>query len=173
MFAEETKSIDKSQYQKYMSSRNIYWIDGRPSSGKRWQGAEHAKIINAECVVDAIFRMQRRFVKQWNDVEFDRDRDFSEQSQEISGATVLGLVDRFVVHMRNDRDSLWVLEARHGRGFKPFYPGLSCGRNPFRSWDDMKIIYLHYAGSGEEAFSSWLAIESKNNGSAEWDKYKD
>lgn len=156
-----------------MSSRKIYWIDGRPSSGKRWQEAEHAKIINDENVVDAIVRIQRRFVKQWNDVELDRERDFLEQSQEISGATVLGVGNRFVVHMRNGRDSLWVLEALYVREFKPYYPGSSCGRNPFRSRDDIKIIYLHYAGSGEEGFSSWLAIESQNDGSAEWDEYKD
>ena len=156
-----------------MSIRKKYWIDGRPSSGKRWQGAEHAKIINEEKVADAIFRMQRRFVKQWNDVELDRERDLSDQSQEISGATVLGVGDRFVVHMRNGRDSLWVLEAWYGRGFKPYYPGWSYGRNPFRFREDMKSIYLHFAGSGEEGFSSWLALESQNDGSAEWAEYKD
>ena len=151
----------------------MYWIDGRPPSGKRWQGAEYARIINEESVFGAIFRMQRRFVKQWNDVELDRERDFSEQSQVISGATVLSLADRFVVHMRNGREGLWVLEVRYVRGFKHYYPGLSCARNPFRSRDDMKSIYLHFAGSGEEEFSSWLAIESQNDGSAEWDAYED
>jgi hypothetical protein len=117
---------------------------------------------------DAIFRMQRRYVKQWNEIELDRSRSLSEHTHEVFGAQVVGANRRFILHAQVE-SAHWILEVMYARGFSEFHPGWSFGKNPFRSVEDMRSIHLHWSENGRILFEQWLVAErtaNESNGEA-------
>ena len=117
--------------------------------------------------------MYRRYVKQWNDIELNLDKDLSEHKHEICGAHIVaGRSRSFTLHWQDDNHVHWILEVFYARGFSD-YPGLSCGRNPFRTVNDIRSAHLHWKGNGRKEFDKWLAIEEKENeNNGEWNEYK-
>lgn len=157
-----------------MPRKSPYWIGKRPSDSKRWAGMTSATILEGDAFREAIFSLQRRYVKKWNDVELDTDRSLDEHTHEICGAKVVGGGQRrFILSHQGGGQSQWILEVCYSRGFKEYYPGMSCGRNPLRSTDDIRSIRLHWNEDGDQAFQQWLEkerYENENNG--EWSVYK-
>ena len=156
-----------------MTTRTSYWIGKRPSGGKKWARTTSATVLDAAEYHEALFGMYRRYVKQWNDIELNRDRSLYEHTHEVHGAKVVGGPGRcFILHWHKGNDH-WILQINYARGFSVFYPGLSCGRNPFRSLKDIRSAHLHWSGSGREEFDGWLAFErEKNKNNGEWDEYR-
>lgn len=157
-----------------MLRKSPYWIGKRPSDSKRWAGMTSATILEEDAVREAAFKLQRRYVKQWNDVELDADRSLDEHTHEIYGAKVVGGGQRrFILSHQGGGQNQWILEICYSRGFKEYYPGMSCALNPLRSTDDIRSIRLHWNEGGDQAFQQWLETEryeNKNNG--EWSEYK-
>jgi hypothetical protein len=120
-------------------------------------------VITDPETVEAVFRMQRRYAKQWNDIELDRSRSLSEHTHEVCGAKVIGGDRRFTLHAQQDDKVNWILEVLFSRGFSEWYPGWSFGKNGFRSVGDIKGVHLHWSDGGKEAFSSWLTREKEVN----------
>lgn len=157
-----------------MPRRSPYWIGKRPSDSKRWAGMTSATILEGDALREAIFRLQRRYVKQWNDVELDADRSLDEHAHEICGAKVVGSGQRrFILSHQAGGQNQWILEVCYSRGFKEYYPGMSCARNPLRSTDDIRSIRLHWNEDGDQAFHQWLEKERhQNENNGEWNEYK-
>ncbi len=157
-----------------MGRRPSYWVGKRPSDGKRWAYTTSAIVLIGEEETEAIYRMYRRYVKQWNDIELDTSRCLSEHTHELCGAKVVGGANRrFILHWENNNHDHWILEVFFSRGFSEFYPGLSCGRNTLRSANDIRSIRLHWSENGREEFNNWLKSEkSENQNNGEWDEYK-
>lgn len=157
-----------------MSTKSTYWIGARPSDGKRWSYTTSAIVFAADEEKKAIFRMYRRYVKQWNDIELGMDRCLSEHTHQICGANVVGSTNRrFILHWQEGDQTHWILEVCFARGFKEYYPGLSCSRNTLRSTKDIRSIRLHWSQNGREEFSRWLAAEkAENQDTEEWGEYK-
>ncbi len=118
--------------------------------------------------------MYRRFVKQWNDIELDINRSLSEHTHKICDAQIVGGANRrFILHWQDRDQDHWILEVFLARGFREYYPGLSCGRNPLRSHKDMRSLRLHWSGNGRKEFTQWIETERKENQSkGEWVEYK-
>jgi len=117
--------------------------------------------------------MYGRYVKQWNDIELDRTRSLNEHSHEVCGAQVVGAERMFVLHDTSQKNEDWILEVKFARGFTPFHPGWSCGKNPFRSLADIANINLHWKGSGDQRFRTWLDREcAENSHKGECTEYK-
>lgn len=146
-----------------MRKTTSYWIGAKPADGKRWASTEHATVENDDFIRESIFRMYRRYVKQWNDIELDYSRSLQEHSHEVCGAKVVGANRMFVLHDETQNNESWILEVKFARGFSPFHPGLSCGKNPFRTVADIANIRLHWKGSGHQAFRAWLERERSEN----------
>ena len=155
-----------------MSRKEPYWIGARPSKGKRWAYASHAVVVEDLETIESVFRMQRRYAKQWNDIELDIGRNLGEHDHEVFGAMVVGRGSRFILH-GGKHPTHWVLEIWYERGFKPYHPGWSFGKNPFRSHDDMKSVRLHFSPGGDQEFRSWLLAEKDaNRNLGEWTEYR-
>ncbi|EGV28314.1 hypothetical protein ThidrDRAFT_3847 [Thiorhodococcus drewsii AZ1] len=157
-----------------MSKSEPYWLGKRPLDGKRWAYTTSAVVLDAGDYHEKLFRMFRRYTKQWNDIELNMDRDLSEHTHEIHGAHIVGGAGRnFTLHWHNDKEDHWILEIHYARGFSEYYPELSCARNPFRSVDDIRSAHLHSKGNGQDKFEKWLELEEKENKeNGEWDEYK-
>lgn len=157
-----------------MTTRTSYWIGQRPSGAQKWAYTTSATVLDEVEYHEPLFRMYRRYVKQWNDIELNRDRSLSEHTHQVHDAKVVGGTRRcFNLHWHNESNDHWILEVNYARGFSEFYPGLSCGRNPFRSIKDVRSAHLHWSGSGRKEFDRWLASEKEtNNKNGEWDEYR-
>lgn len=156
-----------------MSRASTYWIGKKPTNGKRWTYTNSATVLNDPAQIEAVFWMYRRYVKQWNDIELDLSRSFSEHTHEVCGAKVVGANRTFILHAYTEDRGHWILEIHFARGFSQFYPGRSTGKNSLRSVADMSGIYLHWSQEGRAAFEQWLVAEQKANGACgEWDEYK-
>ncbi len=157
-----------------MAARPTYWIGSRPSDGRRWAYASAAAVLTGDEEKEAIYRMYRRYVKQWNDIELNGDRCLSEHTHEICGAKVIGSGNRrFILHWSGGNQAHWILEVLFARGFREYYPGLSCGRNTLRSTKDIRGIRLHWSENGREEFDRWLVAEKEaNKEKGEWSEYK-
>lgn len=156
-----------------MSRKFSYWVGKRPSDSKRWAGMTSATILGGEAEKEAIYRLYRRYVKQWNDIELDTNRPLDEHTHEICGAKVVGGQHRFILSYKNNGQSPWILEVCFSRGFKQHYPGMSCGLNSLRSTDDIRSIRLHWNEDGDQVFQQWLESEQrKNKDNGEWTEYK-
>ena len=157
-----------------MASESTYWNGPRPSDGKRWAYTTSATILTGEEEIEAIYRMYRRYVKKWNDIELDMGRSLSEHTHEICGAKVVGGANRrFILHWQKGDHDHWILEVFLAGGFKEYYPGLSCGLNTLRSTKDLRSIRLHWSKDGREEFNRWLALEkAENQNKGEWSEYK-
>lgn len=82
-----------------MAAKPTYWIGPRPSDGRRWANTTVATVLTGDEEKEAIYRMYRRYVKQWNDIELNNDRCLSEHTHEICGAKVVGSGNRrFILH---------------------------------------------------------------------------
>ncbi len=106
-----------------MATKRTYWLGPRPSGAARWQGATSGSVLDAAEYEEALYKLYRRYAKQWNDIELDKFRPLSEHTHEICDARVVGSQGMFVLHMNDDRETGWVLEVSFGRGFKQYYPG--------------------------------------------------
>ena len=126
-----------------MRKNSKYWIGTKPSDGCRWTYTDHATVIDDPALVQNVFHMYRRYVKQWNDIELDRNRSLQEHTHEVCGARVVGANRMFVLHDDTQPQSDWILEVKFARGYSPYHPGWSFGKNPFRSTADMTNIRLH------------------------------
>jgi len=146
-----------------MKRGSSYWVGMRPTGGKRWAYATSGTVIDDPKLKEAIFRMHRRYTKQWNDIELDRSRSLSEHTHEVLGAKVVGGNRRFILHAQEDNMNHWILEVFYSRGFSEFHPGWSCGKNPFRSIDDMRSIHLHWSDEGKVKFEEWVEAERLAN----------
>ncbi len=157
-----------------MASRTSYWIGKRPSNGKKWAYTTSATALEVAGYHEALFRMYRRYVKQWNDIELNKNWSLSEHIHEVCGAKIVGGPGRcFILHWHNDSNDHWILELCFARDFSEFYPGLSCGRNPFRSTNDIRTARLHWSGRGREEFERWLVSEKEvNQKNGEWEEYR-
>jgi hypothetical protein len=147
-----------------MRRSSSYWVGTRPSGGDRWAYTTCGTVIVDSEIKEAIFRMQRRYAKQWNDIELDRSRSLSEHTHEILGAQKVGGGGRkFILHAQEDNKNHWILEIFYARGFSEFHPGASCGMNPFRSTDDIRSVHLHWSDDGRSTFEKWLLDEGAAN----------
>ncbi|WP_140648584.1 hypothetical protein [Rhodanobacter glycinis] len=156
-----------------MAGKKTYWHGARPSGGKRWQGADSGIVLDLEKHGEALFRMYRRYVRQWNDIELDHTRELSEHTFRVCGPRVVGSSGGFVLIFDEDRETGWILDLSFSRGFHKFYPGFSTGLNTLRSKTDISRAVLHWRGSGREEFDAWLERErSENSGKGEWAEYK-
>jgi len=140
-----------------------YWIGKKPSDGKAWSYTERGMVIEDLGQREAIFRMYRRYVKQWNDVELDLNRSLHEHTHEVLGAGVVGSPRAFILHSQKDPSHQWILEVWFARGFQMYHPGLSCGLNALRSPSDMRSTRLHWSGFGDQGFIDWLLEEERIN----------
>lgn len=154
-----------------METKSTYWIGQRPSDGKRWVYTTSAIVLTADEERETIFRMYRRYVKQWNDIELNMDSCLSEHTHEVCGAKVVGSANRrFILHWQGSNQIHWILEVFFARGFKEYYPGFSCGRNTLRTAEDIRSIRLHWSQNGREEFNRWQAAErAENQGKGEWE----
>ncbi|BBB66379.1 hypothetical protein UNDYM_2126 [Undibacterium sp. YM2] len=158
-----------------MTRKTAYWIGKRPSDGKAWQYAEHATIIDDASQAEMIYRMYRRYVKQWNDIELNPEKCLSAHTHEICGAAVISSsIHKFVLHAHNSSyQNHWILEVCLARGFSMYYPGGSCGLNTLRSIDDIRSIRLHWSQAGDEVFKAWLNTEKEiNSANGESEEYR-
>lgn len=146
-----------------MASRIPYWQGPTPSGVKRWQGATQATIVDLDVYGEDLLRMYRRYVKEWNEIELDNSRQLAEHTHHVGAARVVGSSGRFILTSAIDRETGWILEIEFGRGFKQYFPGLSCGLNSPRSAKDLKRVTLHWRGAGEAAFGEWLKNRSDKN----------
>ncbi len=146
-----------------MKRGSSYWVGTRPSSGKQWAYTTNGTVIADSGTKEAIFRMQRRYAKQWNDIELDRSRSLSEHTHEILGAQIVGGGRSFTLHAQEENKNHWILEIFYARGFSNFHPGASFGKNPFRSIGDMRSTHLHWSDDGRLKFEEWLLAESAAN----------
>jgi hypothetical protein len=156
-----------------MANTRAYWIGKRPSDAKRWQSTTSGSVLDQAKYRQELYKLYRRYAKQWNDIELDKSRPLSEHAHEICGAKVVGTQNKFVLCKDEDRDIGWILEVSFRRGFKQYYPGFSAGLNALRNEDDVSRIVLHWRGEGRENFDAWLArerVENCNRG--EWTEYK-
>lgn len=156
-----------------MTTKKSYWVGKKPSNSKRWASATSAEILEPAQYAENLLQMQRRYVKQWNDIELNLDRSLAEHTHEVHGATIVGGPgNKFILSFHNNT-GLWILEINYARGFNEWHPGWSCGRNPFRNTDDIRSIHLHWAKAGREMFDEWLSGEKIANAqNGEWDEYK-
>ena len=156
-----------------MSRKSNYWIDNQPPGTSRWQVAEHGTALESSTYHASIFKLYRRYVKQWNDIELDTSRSLSEHTHRVCGAHVVGSSGKFILSLDINRETGWILEVVFVRNFRQYHPGLSCGLNALRSIADIKRVVLHWRGVGKQAFETWLVQESKENDSlGEWSEYK-
>lgn len=157
-----------------MPGKTTYWVSKRPSYSKRQAGMTSGAILEGEAVREAIYRLYRRYAKQWNDIELDTNRSLNEHTEEICDARVAaGSLRRFFFNYTNSRHNQWVLELSFSRKFKVYYPGFSCGLNALRSTDDIRNIVLHWNENGDQAFREWIELEAKKNkDNGEWTEYK-
>jgi hypothetical protein len=157
-----------------MRKKAPYWIGKKPWDGTRWAYTERATLLDDASQKEAIFRMYRRYVKQWNDIELNTERSLAEHTHEICGAKVVGGGGKkFILHAHRDNQDHWILEVMFARGFSESYPGWSTGRNTMRTLSDMRSIHLHWSHAGDKAFESWLVTEKLMNGTnGEWDEYR-
>ncbi len=151
--------------------KSSYWQGTPPSDAKRWQGADSGEIL-ADRYTESLFRMYRRYVRRWNEIELDKARSLSEHTHEVFGARVIGAQRMFVLHCDINRDDGWILEMRFARGFQEFHPGWSCGRNALRTTTDILRSVLHWRGKGRAGFDDWLARDALEHGPLqEWTEY--
>lgn len=156
-----------------MKHKRPYWNGTRPSDGKRWRDAEEAALLDLDVYGDDLYRMYRRYVKQWNDIELDHARELSEHTFRVLGARVVGSSGKFILTFDADRNSGWILDVTFRRGFRQYYPGLSTGLNALRSLADISRAALHWRGDGRKSFDSWLKLEKLEHASSgEWSEYK-
>lgn len=156
-----------------MTGRKLYWSGPRPSDGKRWQGAEAAIVLDLDVYGESLFRMYRRYVKQWNEIELNHTRELSEHTFRVCGARVVGSSGKFILTFDADRENGWILDMSFRRGFRQYYPGLSTGLNALRSIADIRRAALHWRGDGKDSFDNWLEQERVEKSAAgEWNEYK-
>ena len=156
-----------------MRKASNYWQGKKPSNGTRWAYTDKAVVLEDPDMVEAVFRLHRRYAKQWNDIELDTSRSLSEHTHQICGAQVIGGNHRFILHAHRENKEHWILEILYARGFSEWYPGWSFGKNALRSLDDIKSIHLHWSVGGREAFERWLKEEKEaNQKNGEWTEYK-
>lgn len=156
-----------------MPKREPYWIGIRPPNGRKWTYTSNAKVIDDPTMIESLFRLYRRYAKQWNDIELDSRRSLAEHTHEVCGAKVVGDSRCFILHGGTQQGMHWVLELWYSRGFSPYYTGSSCGRNTMRATSDIKSARLHYSSGGEAVFAAWLDQERRSNKNAgEWTIYK-
>ena len=154
-------------------AKQAYWNGKRPSDGKRWQGADSGAVLSLAKYGEPLFRMYRRYAKQWNDIELDSSRELSEHTHRVSGARVVGSPGRFILHHDISREAGWILELKFARGFHMHYPGWSCGLNALRTKADLVRATLHWRGNGRTEFDAWIARERiENTPRGEWTEYK-
>lgn len=154
-------------------TNQAYWRGKRPSDGKRWKGATSAEELSANIYSEPLFRMYRRYAKQWNEIELDRTRSLSEHTHTVCGSRVVGAPGMFVLHCDVSRENGWILEMKFARGFHQYHPGWSTGLNALRSTADVARSVLHWRGAGKEAFDHWLDQERAENAPrGEWLEYK-
>lgn len=139
-----------------------YWTGKRPWNGHRWTYTHSAEVLDSHEYKEAVFRMYRRYVKQWNDIELDHSRCLSEHTHQVHGAQVVGSHRRFILHAQ-ESDMHWILEVLFARRFLEFQRGASFGRNAMRSVDDIHSLHLHWRGSGRSRFDAWLEEECRSN----------
>ena len=150
-----------------------YWQGTKPSNGTRWVYTDNAEVLDDPQIVEDVFRMHRRYAKQWNDIELNVSRNLSEHTHEVCGAQVVGGNRRFILHAHQDNRAHWILEILYARGFSEWYPGWSFGKNALRSTNDIKSVHLHWSEGGREAFENWLKSEKiTNQHNGEWTEYK-
>jgi hypothetical protein len=146
-----------------MQKPTTYWQCAKPSNGRRWADSDRATVIDDPRIISSVFHMYRRYVKQWNDIELDKNRSLSEHTHKVLEANVISGRRRFSLHSKNSKNDLWILEVLFARSFSEWHPGMSCGKNPFRTTDDIKGIYLHWRNAGKEEFQTWLTHENEIN----------
>lgn len=146
-----------------MKRKSNYWQCAKPSSGTRWAYTEMATVIDDPNVIESVFRMHRRYAKQWNDIELDTNRSLSEHTHKVHGAQVVSGNRRFILHGQNGEKTHWILEVLLARGFAEWHPGWSFGKNPLRTISDIKSIHLHWSEGGKESFEEWLIEEREIN----------
>lgn len=145
-----------------MKRRPTYWVGPAPAGVKRWAYTTSGAVIDDPEQREAIFRMHRRYVKQWNDIELDHSRSLSEHTHEVLGAQVVNGGRRFILHGYQE-PSHWILEILYARGFSEFHPDWSCGKNPFRTTEDMRHTVLHWSDDGRTTFEQWMEAEKLAN----------
>lgn len=156
-----------------MAPRKPYWVGEPPSTAKRWQGFESGAVLDLGAYGERLFRLYRRYVKQWNEIELDHSRSLAEHTHQVCGAGVVGSSDKFILLFSEERDHGWLLEFPFARGFKKYHPGASTGLNSLRSVADIKHPLIHWRGNGREQFDQWLVREeSENQAKGEWTEYK-
>ena len=156
-----------------MKRASNYWQGIKPTNGTRWVYTDKAMVLDDPQLVEAVYRMHRRYAKQWNDIELDTSRSLSEHTHKVCGAQVVGGNRRFILHAHQENNEHWILEILFARGFSVWYPGWSFGKNSLRSTSDIKSIQLHWSQGGKEAFESWLKAErDTNQQNGEWNEYK-
>jgi len=156
-----------------MATKQNYWFGPYPSTSKGWQGAEHGIILDLSLYGERLFRLYRRYAKQWNDIELDVTRSLAEHTHRICGAHVVGSSGGFILTHNTDRENGWILDVDFVRSFRQYYPGRSTGLNALRTIGDIKRVALHWRGNGRESFEQWMNQEMKENGAKdEWNEYK-
>lgn len=157
-----------------MKKKSQYWICKKPWDGSRWAYTNNAIILEDASQKEAIFRMYRRYVKQWNDIELNVNCSLADHTHEVCDAKVVGGGSKkFILHASNNDQDQWILELMFARGFSQFYPGLSTGRNTMRTVSDIRSIHLHWSQAGDKAFENWLITERQTNiANGEWEEYR-
>lgn len=156
-----------------MNKKQPYWLTEKPSDAKRWEGCDLGAVLENDDYRERLFRLYRRYVKQWNDIELDHSRSLADHTHQICGAKVVGSTNMFILQGSQNGTEDWTLEIVYARGFKQFYPGMSTGRNTMRSPENIKSIRLHWKDAGRDAFNAWLNQEAQiNSDKGEWDEYK-
>ncbi|WP_431022205.1 hypothetical protein ABMA09_22770 [Erwinia rhapontici] len=146
-----------------MSEKKNYWVGTRPRSIKPFIETHSAMILEGDELLESLFRMYRRYVKQWNDIELDRSRSLAEHTHQVLGAQVVGANGRFILHGHNGNKDHWILDIVFIKGFSVYHPGLSTGKNALRTLADIKGVYLHWSENGKSAFEKWLVDERNMN----------
>ena len=131
-----------------------YWIGKRPSGGARWVYTDQATV--RDDLTDDVFQLYSRYVEQWNRVELDSSRSFAEQTNDLSGAR-LSIAERgFTLFARTAIKMNWILEVRFAKSFFIYRSGLSFALNAPQKHADIQSIWLHWSGTGDQAFADWL-----------------
>lgn len=155
-----------------MKQQSTQWLGRKPAKATSWACADTAMVLDDPAHRDAIFRMYRRYVKQWNDIELDPIRRAA-HTHDICGAQVRGGDRRFILQAHQENKDHWILEIHFARTFSEWYPKWSFGKNTLRSRSDIKKIHLHWSNRGKELFEAWLSKERKENQlKGEWTDYQ-
>lgn len=156
-----------------MPRRKPYWITERPSDANRWEGMEFGAVLDNDVYREQLFHVQRRYAKQWNDIELDHSRGLNEHTHEVCGAKVTNSWGKLILSAGDSQDNKWLVEVVSAGTFRQLYPGRSAGKNAMRSAADIKRILIHWTGGGKDAFDRWLQVEDQTKVvRGEWSEYK-